>query len=363
MTSPVANVACQQSRLDFEGGERLFDAICHACRAEIRTIRVDLSAVEFVDSQGGAWMRRAFREAAKRGVEIDYVEARGNAALFLDLIRPGFSLPPPVEAPRAGFFEAIGDVAYEIADELRDAALLIGEVVYWVFWAPLRGRPLRRDAIIEELYQIGAQSVGLTLLINALMGLIITILSSVQAEQYGAELYVADAIVLGFSRELGVIMTSVVLAARSGAYIAAELATMTVQEEVDSLRSMGHHPVQYLVAPKIVAVLIVMPLLTAMSIAAGIFGGTVFATLGMGIPLNQWHDQTIEAFRAWDLMQGFVKSFVFGTIIVLVGCNNGLRVTGGARGVGVATTRSVVQDVVLIVIADMIFAVAFMIFA
>lgn len=359
MNESTVTIACEPTRLDHRGGEALSVQVREALRPGLRQVRVDIGGVAYIDSQGGAWMRRMHRDGRDRGVVVEFVGAQGDAALFLELILPSFTLPPPEPIRRPGFFESIGALALEGWAELRDAALLIGETIYWVVIGPWTGRPVRREAVLEELYQIGACSVGLTVLINALMGLIITILSSVQAQQYGAELLIADALVLGFSRELGVIMTAVVLAARSGAYIAAELATMTVQEEIDALRSMGRDPVQYLVAPKLIAVLVAMPLLTAMAIASGVLGGTVFATLGLGIPLNQWMDQTLGAFRGWDLIQGFAKSFVFGAIIVLVGCNNGLRVTGGARGVGIATTRSVVQDVVLVVVADMIFAVGF----
>lgn len=318
--------------------------------------RVDLAGVERVDSYGGAWMRRIAREACDRGSEIVFEGATGQAAVMLELLEPGFGCESPAAPRRVGWFEAVGDAFLRGVAEARDAWRLMCECAYWCLLGPFQKRGFRWSAFWDEMYDIGVRSVALTLLINALMGFIITVLSAAQAKQFGAEIFIATALAIGFSRELGCVMTAVVVSARSGAYIAAELATMGVQEEIDALRSMGKNPVQYLVAPKILAVMVAMPILALLGMVGGMLGGTLFATLRLGIPLNAWMDQIASSLALFDIGLGVTKSFFFGAIIVFIGCHNGLRVTGGARGVGVATTRSVVQDVVLIVLVDMLFA-------
>jgi len=184
-------------------------------------------------------------------------------------------------------------------------------------------------------------------------------LSAAQLEQFGASIYVADLVMIAFARELAAIMTAVVVSARTGAAIAAELATMKVQEEVDALRGMGLHPAQFLVAPKVLSLVVCLPILTGLGMIAGVLGGSVWGLIVLEFRADVWLSQTLNAAAMGDVFQGFFKAFVFAIVIVLVGCHNGLRVTGGARGVGLMTTRAVVMDIFFIVLIDMIFAAVF----
>jgi phospholipid/cholesterol/gamma-HCH transport system permease protein len=206
---------------------------------------------------------------------------------------------------------------------------------------------------------MGVHAIKINFLMNLLLGLIIAMLSAAQLRQVGLDIYVADLTIIAFSRELAAVMTAVVVAARTGAAITAELATMTVQEEIDALRGMGLKVPQFLVAPKILALLIVMPCLTALGMVAGVLGGCIWGIPVLGIESVVWFRETINAADLGDVCQGLLKSLCFAVTIVLVGCHNGLRVTGGSRGVGLMTTRSVVMDIFAIIVIDMAFAVIF----
>ena len=192
-----------------------------------------------------------------------------------------------------------------------------------------------------------------------MLGLILALQSAAQLRQFGASIYVADLIAISMVREMGPMMTAIIVAGRSGSAIAAEIATMKVTEEVDALESMGFSPVRFLVVPKLYAVTVTQPLLTAISVAFGILGGMVIAALALGVPVQAFLHQAGEAMSAKDISTGLIKSVVFGWIILVVGAYSGLATRGGAEGVGMSTTRSVVVAIFAVIIADCIFSLAF----
>jgi len=352
-------VAVTEKHLGDAEGRRLWERVGEESKiSPNEPILIDLTGVRHLDTRGGAWLRRLKREAADRGGAVEFQGAIGHTKDILELLSPTFDKELPKAPRKPGIAEATGGWAYEAMKELKDAWNLLTQIAYYCLIGPFQRGGFRWGTFVEEIHEIGVKSVTLTLLINFLMGLIITVLSAIQAKMFGAELSIAQAMVIGFERELAVVMTGVVVASRVGAFIAAELATMTVQEEIDSLRSMGKNPIKYLVAPKMLAVNVCMPILTLFGLMAGLAGGTAYAITALDIPFEAWYFYTEKSFRTNDIMFGLMKSFVMGSVIVFVGCHNGLRVTGGARGVGIATTRSVVQDVVILVIIDMIFALS-----
>jgi len=170
---------------------------------------------------------------------------------------------------------------------------------------------------------------------------------------------VANLIMIGFARELAAVMTAVVVSARTGAAIAAELATMKVQEEIDALRGMGINVVQYLVTPKLLALIVVLPCLVTLGLISGVAGGAVWGIMVLGFRPSIWYQQTLGAAYMEDIMQGMLKTFFFAIAIALIGCHNGLRVKGGSRGVGLMTTRAVVMDIFTLICIDIVFAAIF----
>ena len=340
-------------------GERLLEEVSRIAAEGNKKISIDLAGLEQIDSRGGAWLARTVRSARKGGVDVSLHGAGGSVADFINLIRRSFEEPVRPLPPRKGVFELIGEKVLDVWNEFVDVGGLIIDAIYWSFIAPVSGQGLRWRGLLDELNEMGFQAVPIICLINFLLGLVIAMLSAAQLRMFGVEIYVASLVVIGFARELAVIMTGIVVSARSGAAIAAELATMTVSEEIDALRGMGLNVTKFLIAPKVLAMLIVMPILTIIGFISGVAGGFVLGIVFLGFPFEQWWEYTRWAVTVGDVTQGFVKSFFFALIIVIIGCHNGLRVKGGARGVGLSTTRAVVMDIFFIIVADMIFAAAF----
>jgi phospholipid/cholesterol/gamma-HCH transport system permease protein len=339
-----ARIMSEVSRIVSEGGDRL---------------SINLKDADHIGSRGAAWLMRAARTAEKAGAVVTVDGARGEVADFIKLVWEGFKSPPEPTRQREIFFERIGGKAFAALEELKDACRLIVDAVYWSFIAPLEGRGLRWKSLLVELNETGVKAIGIVSLLNFLLGLVIAMLSASQAGAFGVQIFVANLVVIGFAKELAVVMTGIVVSARTGSAIAAELATMKVYEEIDALKGMGLSVPKFLIAPKVIAILVAMPILTAIGFVTGVAGGFVLGVFSLGYTFQSWWNQTLFAASARNLVEGGVKSFVFAIIIVLVGCHNGLRVTGGARGVGLATTRAVVMDVFLIVVADLFFALVF----
>jgi phospholipid/cholesterol/gamma-HCH transport system permease protein len=217
----------------------------------------------------------------------------------------------------------------------------------------------RLRAALDELHYIGVQALPIVALIAVMMGLILAFQSAYTLEKLGAEQYVANLVAVALTRELGPVITAIVVAGRSGSSIAAEVATMKVQEELDALKVMGLDPVAFIVAPKLLAMVVAIPLLTAFADVLGILGGLACGVLALDIPAVQYLARTQEALVLKDFWSGLLKSGIFGVIIVTVGAFCGLEVTGGAAGVGRGTTRAVVLSIFLVIVADLVFTSIF----
>jgi len=181
----------------------------------------------------------------------------------------------------------------------------------------------------------------------------------VQLRQFGADIFVADLVALSVARELGPLMTAIIVAGRSGAAFSAELGTMAVSEEIDALRTLGLSPYGYLVYPRLIALLVVVPMLALVGDVCGILGGVFVSMLRLDITLSAYLQRTQQVLDLWDVGSGILKSVVFGWAIALVACQRGLATRGGAAGVGVSTTAAVVASLFALVVIDALFTVIF----
>ena len=351
----ATNLKCPE-RLDHDTGRDLLAAVREMSTQNGQHIVLDLSDTQAMDSLGGAWLVKINDYVRGRNGEIEFHGQHDHVAEFIELIEPGLQTIPKRQQARRGIFESIGGTVFSFLAEFRQFMLILIDAVYWTFMAFFEGRGFRFGLLMDEL---GVRAIKINLLMNFLLGLIIAMLSAAQLRPYGISIYVADLIMIGFARELAAVMTAVVVSSRTGAAIAAELATMKVQEEIDALRGMGLNVAQFLIAPKVLALLIVMPCLVALGLVSAIVGGTLWGTVVLDYSLDVWISETINAADLGDLFQGMLKSMFFAITIVLVGCHNGLRVSGGSRGVGLMTTRAVVMDIFFIIVIDMVFAALF----
>ncbi|GAC1577916.1 MAG: hypothetical protein NVS3B20_09210 [Polyangiales bacterium] len=213
--------------------------------------------------------------------------------------------------------------------------------------------------VFPTMERAGADAVPIVVLINFLVGFVMGFQGATQLKQFGANLYVADLVGLSVTRELGPLMTAIILCGRSGASFAAELGSMSVSEEIDALRTMGFGPIRYLVLPRTLALMLVLPLLTLLGDLVGMFGGLIVGVTSLGLTVGGYLSETQKAVTMWDVFSGLVKSVVFALAISLISCQQGMATTGGAEGVGRRTTASVVSILFALIVIDAGFTVFF----
>jgi phospholipid/cholesterol/gamma-HCH transport system permease protein len=236
---------------------------------------------------------------------------------------------------------------------------MIGEVIYWLFVAPWRGKGIKWDRTNEQIVKIGLEGVPIVTFLSFLIGAVLALNAASQLRQFGASIYIANLVGVSVTREMGPLITAIIVAGRSGAAITAELGTMVVAEEIDALRTMALSPGRFLLLPRVLALLCAVPCLTVLSNLAGIFGGYWVGVIVLGLGSRNYVQQTAQALLISDIVTGMVKSLVFALLIGLVSCYRGFYVRGGAEGVGANTTASVVTSIVLCILADAIFTTIF----
>jgi phospholipid/cholesterol/gamma-HCH transport system permease protein len=256
----------------------------------------------------------------------------------------------------------IGRRSLSAMGELSHGAILINETIYWLFIGPFRKKGMRWKSGIHQMVLIGFEAIPIVALISLSVGIIMALQAAYQLRRVGALIYVADLVGISITRELGPLLTAVILAGRSGSAFAAEIGSMKVAEEVDALVAMGLNPVKFLVAPKMLAIMLMLPSLVLISDFVGIAGGFLVAVGALHLNFERYFTQTVNALVLNDILTGLTKGLVFALVIGFVGCHQGFSVEGGAEGVGLRTTRSVVTGIFLIILADCFFTVLFYLF-
>lgn len=259
-----------------------------------------------------------------------------------------------------GVPEVVGRKTVGMGVEIRNVIEFAGEICRSLALALLHPSRVRWRDVFIYMDRCGTGGLPIVLLICFLMGLILGFQAALQLQAFGADIYVANLVGLSVCRELGPLMVAVIATGRAGSAFAAEIGTMKVSEEVDALRTMGLEPSRFLVVPKVLALIAVMPLLTIFGDIAGLIGGFIVGTVQLDIPLVTYWNQSVSVLVPWDIFQGLIKSMVFAVFIAAVGCLRGLETRGGAQGVGGATTSAVVSGIFCIIVSDaamtMIFA-------
>ncbi len=254
---------------------------------------------------------------------------------------------------------AVGRRSILIAESLGGLFRLFFTTTYWTFIGPFRGKGLRWRAAIRQMVVVGFNGIPIVSLISVFIGIIIALQGAYALRKYGAIERVVDMVAVTITRELGPLLTAIIVIGRSGSAFAAEIGTMRVGEELDALETMGLNPVKFLVVPKYLAMLVMMPCLTILADTAGILGGALFAMSNLDWSLQNYLLRTVDALVMRDVISGLIKSLVFAVIITKIGCYEGFTVKGGAEGVGRSTTASVVISIFSVIAADMVFTTFF----
>lgn len=326
----------------------------------VGSVVIDLSQLDRLDGAGAALLVELRSDLRRRGLAADFVGAGDAVAHNLGLYAQQPALRRCKAAPcRQGVFEQVGHFALGQLRQVTDVLGRLGELWRESLHVVRKPRELPFGDLPKLVERTGPDAVAIVALIAGLVGMILAFQSALQLRNFGAEIYVANLVGLSIVRELGPLMAAILLAGRSGAAIAAEIGTMRVSEEIDALRALGLSPYSYLVLPRILALVLCLPPLALVADAAGILGGMFVAAGLLDIaPIAYWN-QTVGAIGTSDLLTGLVKSAFFGLIVGLVACDRGLSTQGGAEGVGRSTTSAVVTTILLLVVADALFAWGF----
>lgn len=326
----------------------------------LQALRLDVSGLGYVDAAGLALLTDLEERLQARGARLDLVG--GRKELYRSLERFQYlNRTTTTPTPRVGFLERLGHGARAFGRDVRDLVGFVGLFVAGFVQALRRPGSVRWRDFWLNCETVGANAVLIIALIGFLMGLIISFQSAMPLRMFGAEIYVARLLGLSMIRELGPLVTAIILAGRSGASFAAELGTMKINEELNALTTMGLDPVRLLIVPRMLAAMVMTPLLTMLFIVFSLIGGAV-VMLSLGYPLVTYTNQVTMSVGVGDLLNGLAKSLVFSLLVGWIGCVRGLQTGQGAWAVGAAATSAVVSGIILIAVMDGIFAVLYYVF-
>jgi phospholipid/cholesterol/gamma-HCH transport system permease protein len=321
-------------------------------------LTIDLAGVEYLDSAGALALVQLQSQSQSRGIPCRLVQVSAEARRIMDLINPEEINRPPLIAEQqgAGVLHQLGDATLRLGQDLVQVLTFLGDLLTALGSVLLRPRSVRWGDVLFYMKRAGVDGLPIVGLIGLLLGLIIAFMTSLQLKQFGANIYVASLLAMAMVQELGPIMTAILVAGRSGSAFAAEIGTMKVNEEVDALVTMGFDPVRFLAVPKVLAAMIVVPLLTMYAILFGLLGGLIIGVLGLDLTVYSYITESQRSIALFDLISTLIKAVVFAVLVAGIGCQRGFRVRGGAEAVGAATTSAVVAGIFLIIVTDSAFA-------
>lgn len=263
---------------------------------------------------------------------------------------------PEVGPSRIGdVLETVGRGVGQLLEAIGSGAVLFGQASYWLVMGRQRKQPVRLESVVYEMVATGIGAIPIVSVLCVTIGLMLALQGIDALKQFGAQSQVTFGVALSVTREFGPLITGIVVAGRTGSALAARIGTMTISNEVDALKVMGISPVRFLVAPPLIAMLIMVPALALLGDIVALLGAGLYICAELGITMSTYYDQVMRAISVSDLVQGLSKALLFGGLTAVVGVVNGARVKGGAEGVGRATTSAVVQSIAVIILTDMVF--------
>ncbi len=328
----------------------------------LTAVHVDGSGISFADGAGTALLVYIRQVCGRRNIALEFHGLQEDIASMLSLYASGplDAAREPVSRDWKNFVEEVGKAFCIAMCGLKEHIAFMGELAVGLGRSLLKPGHIRGRDLMTVVEASGPQALPIIGMLGFLVGLIMAFQGAVLMKQFGAEIYIADFVGISVVRELGPLITAIIVAGRTGSAFAAEIGTMKVNEEIDAFTTMGLDPVRFLVIPRVLGATLMTPLLTIMTNLAGLIGGAaVMISPQLGFPLVTYVNRAIAAVTPTDLLGGLLKALVFGLLISSAGCLCGLRTGEGASAVGHSATRAVVSSITMIVIADGIFAVLF----
>jgi phospholipid/cholesterol/gamma-HCH transport system permease protein len=287
-----------------------------------------------------------------RGIALEAGSLPDGVRRLIDL---AFALPERSTGrsePRKSFLERVGESTTKVVSDSLAILSFVGEIAIALGRLTVGRARMRRKDIALFLQEAGAEALPIVSLISFLVGVILAFIGAIQLSQFGAQIYVANLVSLAMTREMGAMMTAIIMAGRTGAAFAAQLGTMTVNEEVDALRTTGVSPIEHLVLPRLIALSLMMPLLALYADFLGILGGAVVGVGTLDISLAQYYEQTRAALGPVEFLLGLIKAGVYGVVVAVAGCYYGMSSGRSAAAVGSAVTSAVVMGILMIIISS-----------
>lgn len=320
--------------------------------------RADLSKVTHMEAAATATLAGIANKVIRAGGTFQITKAAGQPQSqlelynFTKLAESNSSMSPR----RVSFLESAGDQAYRFRHGAGAFGMLLYDFAYWSMAAPLMGKGFKLGALLKETKRNGFDAVPVVALVSFLFGAVLSINGAYLLGQWGQNQLIADMVGVSLAREVGPVLAAIMIAARSGASISAEIGTMQVRDEVKAMWVMGMNPGKFLVTPKVLSLVLAVPALSLVADVAGMCGSFLVSTTAFNVSASTFLSRLSAAVLPGDILGGLAKSGVFGMIIGLVGCWHGFEVKGGAEEVGRATTSAVVLSIVLIIVADGFFS-------
>ncbi|MEE8398986.1 MAG: MlaE family lipid ABC transporter permease subunit [Desulfobacterales bacterium] len=375
MSKPDTSASCEYSISEEKIGEWVisFDGMMNAATSApllktletdlkdktLTTITVNLDHVSYFDDFGALVLFELKHMIPGNNGNFSIVDSENRAKEILYQVNfdEHDKCAPAKKKRSVNMLIRLGDSTISEIANIRMLVSFLGSLVLGLLTVVIHPKRLRFDDTITHIEKIGVDALPIVALISFLLGLIIAFMSSIQLSQFGANIYVASLVALAMVSELGPIMTAIVVAGRSGSAIAAEIGTMKISEEIDALYTMGFDATLFLAVPRVIAAVIVLPLLTLFSDLFAIAGGLVVGVFMLDLTVSSYIGQTLETLTLGELAWGLEKSVVFAVLIAWIGCLRGFQARGGAAAVGNAATSAVVSSIFTIILFDSIFAV------
>ena len=324
-------------------------------------LTVDGAHIESLDTVGAWVLGKFLKRMREQDVALQIKGLRPQFSNLLAVVAEEDQTAPHPGQPAlpASRLEQLGRNAASTAEQILALLAFVGECALGFAAAVAHPKRIRWRPILFNIRSAGFDALPIVGLLSFLLGIVVAYQGADQLRQYGANIYVADLVGLSMLREFAPLITAIIIAGRSGSAYAAQIGTMSVTEEIDAMRTLGIVPMDLLVLPKIIALLVALPLLTVFADVLGVFGGMIMSRAQLGVSFGEFLDRFAEAVSVTAYLVGVCKAPVFAAIIAIVGCFQGFRTKGGADSVGRQTTRSVVQSIFLVIVADALFSVAF----
>ena len=338
------------------------DAARAAITPDNRPLTIDLAGVEQIDTTGAWVIHKLQRDFDAAGSKVAIAGASPDVQRLIDQVAANdhpVTVRPPHGNASIRRLESIGRAVFSNAENVGNFLAFLGQTMV-VLWETLIGRrPLRVNAFIHQCEQIGVNALGIVGLLLFLVGIVLAQQGAVQLRQFGAEVFVVNLIGRSTARELGILLTAIMIAGRSSSAFAAQIGSMKLNQEVDAMEIIGMSPIEVLVVPRVLAMALMLLLLGFYGVVMAILGGGLFCWVSLDMPPVTFFQRLQEVTPLSDLVIGTIKAPIFGMIIAMMGCFQGMQVTGNAESVGLRTTRAVVESIFVVIVLDAFFAVFF----